>query len=102
MKIWWKYDVSNKYLIDIELFLQIARNAIKSENSPEHAVTWGMLTYQNVSIDWTHNLGKFGEDTTNQTWILALCVKISRKKHRGAPQIAGPPGILILQNVCFN
>ena len=31
------------------------------------AVTLGILTYQNVYIDQTHNLRKFGEDTILQT-----------------------------------
>ena len=35
-----------------------------------NTVTFGMLTYQNVYINQTHNLWKFGVDTIIQTWII--------------------------------
>ena len=41
---------------------------IKSENLPQPAVTFDMLTFKNVYINETHNLWNFGEDTTIQTW----------------------------------
>ena len=39
------------------------KSQIKWENFPQPAVTFGMLTYQNMYINHTNNLWKFGEDT---------------------------------------
>ena len=38
-----------------------SKNVIKSENLPEPAVTYGILTLQNVYINQTHNLWKFNK-----------------------------------------
>ena len=45
------------------------KNAIKSENLPYPAVTFSMITYQYVYINWTHNLWKFGGGTINTSYM---------------------------------
>ena len=53
---------------------KLPKNTIKSENFPKPAFISGKRTYQNLWVNQTHNIRKFGGDTILQTLIIVNSV----------------------------
>ena len=73
----WKFDED----ITLQTWFQIChniwnfpKNAFKSDNLHQNAVTSSISTYQIVGINQTYSLWRFGEDTTCQTWMIFLII----------------------------
>ena len=68
----WKFgeDITTQTRMVFSYTWKSPKNALKSKCFLYLAVTSGRLIFKNISMNWTHNLWKFGEDKTTQTRML--------------------------------